>query len=548
MVSMNRRVFPNAGFRAWLSFSLLLALAIVAEPLVLQTQHASQAQASTLSISECGDANGDSAILATDALFILVAAVSGTVDCNLFVCDVIGGLDGVTATDALAVLSVAVGVKEASVLRCPTAARVWMEELLNAIRLDTPRPTVHARNLFHLSVAMWDVWVAYDQSTAAVPYLTVESPAPAADPLAARSEAISYAAYRLLEHRFADSPNSSATFRAIDARMEELGCDRFFTSIDGDSPAALGNRVAAAVIAYGSTDGSNEANDYADTTGYTPVNEPMIVELPGTEMADPNRWQPLSLEFFISQNGIPLPIDVQEFISPNWDLVAPFALVRAGQGIPYVDPGLPPQLGGQEDAEFKDAVLEVLRHSSRLDPDDEVTIDISPAAHGNNPLGTEDGSGWPVNPATGQPYAPNIVKRGDWGRILAEFWADGPDSETPPGHWNVLANYVSDHPLVTKRIGGSGAVLDSLEWDVKTYLAMNGAVHDAAIAAWGAKAIYDYVRPISMIRYMGGLGQSSEPGSPAYHPDGLLLEPGLVEIITAETTAAGQRHQAWAGN
>ena len=545
---MNRRVFPNAGFRAWLSFSLLLALAIVAEPLVLQTQHASLAQASTLSISECGDANGDSAILATDALFILVAAVSGIVDCNLFVCDVIGGLDGVTATDALAVLSVAVGVKEASVLRCPTAARVWMEELLNAIRLDTPRPTVHARNLFHLSVAMWDVWVAYDQSTAAVPYLTVESPAPVADPLAARSEAISYAAYRLLEHRFADSPNSSTTFRAIDARMEELGCDRFFTSTDGDSPAALGNRVAAAVIAYGSTDGSNEANDYADTTGYAPVNAPMIVELPGTEMVDPNRWQPLSLEFFISQNGIPLPIDVQEFISPNWDLVAPFALIRAGQGIPYVDPGLPPQLGGQEDAEFKDAVLEVLRHSSRLDPDDEVTIDISPAAHGNNPLGTEDGSGWPVNPATGQPYAPNIVKRGDWGRILAEFWADGPDSETPPGHWNVLANYVSDHPLVAKRIGGSGAVLDSLEWDVKTYLAMNGAVHDAAIAAWGAKAIYDYVRPISMIRYMGGLGQSSELGSPPYHPDGLLLEPGLVEIITAETTAAGQRHQALAGN
>jgi hypothetical protein len=547
MVSMNRRIFPNAGFRAWLSLSIVLTLAIVAEPLVPQVRHAGLAHASTLSISECGDANGDSAILATDALVILVAAVSGTIDCNLFVCDVIGGLDGVTATDALAVLSVAVGVTEPSILRCPTAARVWMEELLNAIRLDTPRPTVHARNLFHLSVAMWDVWVAYDQSTDAVPYLTVESPTPVADPLAARSEAITYAAYRLLEHRFAGSPNSSTTFRSIDARMAELGCDRFFTSTDGDSPAALGNRVAAAVIAYGSTDGSNEANDYADTTGYAPVNAPMIVELPGTEMVDPNRWQPLSLEFFIAQNGIPLPIDVQEFISPNWDLVAPFALVRAGQGIPYVDPGLPPQLGGQEDAEFKDAVLEVLRHSSRLDPDDEVTIDIAPSAHGNNPLGTEDGSGWPVNPATGQPYAPNIVKRGDWGRILAEFWADGPDSETPPGHWNVLANYVSDHPLVVKQIGGTGAVLDSLEWDVKTYLAMNGAVHDAAVAAWGAKAIYDYVRPISMIRYMGVLGQSSEPGSPAYHPDGLLLEPGLVEILTAETTAAGQRHEALAG-
>ncbi len=46
------------------------------------------------------------------------------------------------------------------------------------------------------------------------------------------------------------------------------------------------------------------------------------------------------------------------------------------------------------------------------------------------------------------------------------------------------------------------------------YLALNGAVHDAAVAAWGAKGYYDSVRPISMIRYMGGLGQSSDPERP----------------------------------
>jgi hypothetical protein len=501
----------------------------------------------TLEISDCGDPTGDSAVLATDALAVLAAAIAPTPTCNLFVCDVIGGMDGVTATDALAVLTVAVGARDASSLRCPTAARVWIEELLDAIRLDTPRPTVHARNLFHLSIAMWDVWVAYDQTTAAVPYLVQESPMPPADPRTARSEAITYAAYRLLEHRFGESPNASTTFRAIDDRMEELGCDPFFTSTDGDSPAALGNRVAAAVIDFGMTDGANEANDYADDTGYFPVNAPMIVELPGTEMADPNRWQPLALEFFVTQNGIPLPIDVQEFISPNWDGVTPFALVRSGPGIPYVDPGLPPQLGGQGDAEFKDAVLDVIRYSSRLDPDDGVMVDISPGALGNNPLGTEDGTGWPVNPATSQPYAPNVVLRGDWGRILAEFWADGPESETPPGHWNVIANYVSDHSAVVKRIGGIGADLDPLEWDVKLYLAMNGAVHDAAVAAWGSKAIYDYVRPISMIRYMGGLGQSSEPGSSAYDPSGLPLEAGLVEIVTAASTMPGERHEALAG-
>ena len=50
------------------------------------------------------------------------------------------------------------------------------------------------------------------------------------------------------------------------------------------------------------------------------------------------------------------------------------------------------------------------------------------------------------------------------------------------------------------------------------YLALNGAVHDAAIAAWGLKGHYDSARPISMIRYMGGQGQSSDPSGPSYHP------------------------------
>ena len=78
--------------------------------------------------------------------------------------------------------------------------------------------------------------------------------------------------------------------------------------------------------------------------------------------------------------------------------------------------------------------------------------------------------------------------RGDYARVLAEFWADGPSSETPPGHWNTVANEVSDSPGFEHRIGGQRTgSLDRLEWDVKLYLALNGAVHDAAVAAWGVK-------------------------------------------------------------
>jgi hypothetical protein len=134
------------------------------------------------------------------------------------------------------------------------------------------------------------------------------------------------------------------------------------------------------------------------------------------------------------------------------------------------------------------------------------------------------------------------VLRADWGRVLAEYWADGPRSETPPGHWNVLANGVADHPQFEKRLGGSGPWLDPLEWDVKVYLALNGAVHDAAITAWGLKRYYDSSRPISLIRYMASKGQSSDPTGPAYHPEGLPLVPGLVEIVSVASSAPGQRH------
>ncbi len=44
-------------------------------------------------------------------------------------------------------------------------------------------------------------------------------------------------------------------------------------------------------------------------------------------------------------------------------------------------------------------------------------------------------------------------------------------------------NRVSYDTRVERRLFGSGEVLDPLAWDVHLYLALNGAVHDAAIAA-----------------------------------------------------------------
>lgn len=452
----------------------------------------------------------------------------------------------------------------------PSVARLWDEQLLHAISLDTARPTVHARNLFHLSSAMYDAWAAYD--TTAVQYLHREKGS-AVDIEAGRREAISYAAYGVISHRFVTGPagvgpGRSATAVDIRQQMIDLGYDPNFTSTAGNSPAALGNRIAKSVIDHGLADGANEVNRYANPPGFAPVNPPLTFDNPGTVMNDPNRWQPLHfLGGRIDQFGRPINEATQNHLTPFWGQVQPFAMTaadRSSNGV-YHDQGTPRQLGGPTDAQFKQReALEFLRISSKLDPNNGVMIDISPATRGNTPNApfTEsyNQAGYAVNPYTNLPYTPQLVREGDFGRVVAEFWADGPRSTAPPGHWNEIANDVSDKMDqlgIAKRIGGVGPTVDDLEWDVKKYFALNGGMHDAAIAAWNHKGKYDSARPISFIRYMGQLGQSSDPGLTVdlgggnvvntYNALGLPLEPGLVEVITPATTAPGQRHAHLAG-
>jgi hypothetical protein len=434
-----------------------------------------------------------------------------------------------------------------------SVARQWNEQLLHAIRNDFARPTVHARNLYHVSAAMWDAWAAYDSKAEQLIHQEKLQTVNTAD---AREEAISYAVYRLMTWRFSSSPGGAESLPSFDAKMDELGYDRSFTSTTGNSPAALGNRIAETYINYGLGDNSNEVGEY-ENMFYEPVNDPLAPAGSGNpDITDSNRWQPLALDVFIDQGGNIHIFGFPDFLSPEWGTVTPFALSSTDLTVyerngdeywVYHDPGPPPQLGGAGDAEYKQGFEQVVLWSGLLDPADGVMIDISPASNGNNTLGTNDGPGYTENPVTGMPYTPEVVPAGDYYRVLAEFWADGPESETPPGHWFTIANYVSDHPLVEKKIAGKGPVLDALEWDVKMYLAMGGTMHDAAVTAWGIKGWYDYIRPISAIRLMCDNGQSSEAG-PSYHPEGIGLYPDSIEIITAESVAAGARHYGLGGN
>ena len=463
-------------------------------------------------------------------------------------------------------------------------ARLWNEVLLYAIRRDYARPTVHARNLFHSAVVMYDIWAIYDEL--AQPYLVgntindfnsalnefnlTESKEVSID------KAISFAMYRLLSYRFQNSPSNDSTQALLNFLMNELDYDLSYSSLtyeDGNA-ASLGNYVAQIIIDYGLQDGSREATGY-DNAYYEPVNTPLVLDIDNnSQINDPNRWQPLAFDTFIDQSGNLIDGDVPPFQSPEWGNVSPFALTdedkityerEGNQYHVYHDPSDPAYLSLIEeniDSNFyKWGFSLVSVWQSHLDPSDSIMIDISPNSIGNidssdyptNYLeyssfydlfgGGSLGVGYSVNPFTSNPYETNLVPRGDYTRVIAEFWADGPDSETPPGHWFTILNYINDHPDFEKRFQGQGDIVSALEWDVKSYFILGGGMHDSAIAAWSIKGWYDYIRPISAIRSMALRGQSSDPNLGNYDTAGIPLLESFIEVIEPGDPLAGSENQ-----
>ncbi|MGB2385476.1 MAG: DUF6851 domain-containing protein, partial [Flavobacteriales bacterium] len=292
-----------------------------------------------------------------------------------------------------------------------TIAHLWNEEVLEGIRNDFARPTVHARNLLHTSIAMFDIWAAYDEGPTETfllgktwagytcPFDGVDIPDSEEALLAAREEAISYAVYRIMTHRFGDTPDGEITMFNINTQMAMLGYDIGVTSTDyqNDGPAALGNYVAEQVIAFGLQDGANEAEGYAADC-YEPINPNIQPEMPGNpDVIDPNRWQPIELTLFIDQSGN-VSSEIPEFVGPEWGEVVPFALDSADLELldrdsctfhVWKNPGAPVHLdstsvaSGMDDAwKWNFAMVSVW--SSHLDPTDGVMWDISPGNMGSD--------------------------------------------------------------------------------------------------------------------------------------------------------------------
>jgi hypothetical protein len=309
---------------------------------------------------------------------------------------------------------------------------VWNEETLESIRKLPPGPTVTARALAVVHTAIYDAWAAYDPVAVDTRQRLRASPElrqPTAERTQANKEkAVSFAAYLALVDLF------PARKEVFDQRMATLGYATDGT--DTSTAAAVGTTAGQAVLDFRHGDGSNQLNGYADTSGYQPVNR-------WDKIVDADRWQPLC---------VPTPPPgatecagaTQRFLTPHWRTVTPFALSSASQ---FRGPG--PDIfltaDGKPNGKYQDEVDKITQHSKQLD---------------------------------------------DTRKVMAEYWADGPRSVTPPGHWNLFAQYVSRRDA------------NSIDQDARLYFALNNALLDASIAAWDGKRNWDSVRPITAVRWL----------------------------------------------
>lgn len=476
-----------------------------------------------------------------------------------------------------------------SVHTSQSAARIWMNHYLEAIKKDGLGPTVHARNMYHISAAMYDVWTVYNSTKGESVFLGKiirdfdfkfeHFPIPENSD-SAEFVSISFAAFRLIELRFNEYSSKLRVMDDLIFLMEELGLDPYFRSTDyqNGNAAALGNYVAELIYDFGLTEPAGDLEGY-EGPGLNPVNARLMPNFPGNRtLLYPNRWQPLSVIDYINKKGwdttllewnyvLIQPNDV--FLTPHWGQITPFAmdtselkiLKREGEDfMVYNDPGKPALIGEDIDEQYRWNHTLVASWSGHNDPDDPTMIDISPGAIGTTKgmlpysfeayqqfydfrEGGTKTNALKKNPYTGKPYPRNIVKRGDYTRVIAEYWVDAVNTYSPPGHWMKWLIELSNNSDFKRTWNGHGKELDHTEWDVKAFLTLSGALHDAAISAWSIKAYYDYVRPISAIRWMSDNGQCTDSLLPRYHKYGLPLIAGKIELVGKNDPLVGDNKE-----
>lgn len=471
------------------------------------------------------------------------------------------------------------------VISCSTSAqsnvaREWYDILQEAIDDDFSQQGVQARNSFHLSICMYDVWAVFDDEHSPYllgsqigdfesPFLGYQVPVDSTEKAEALGMALSYASNHMIRSRYQNSPGFAVTNFRCAMLMDELGYDDEFESVNylNDGPAALGLYVAEQVVEYGLQDGSNQQNDY-ESEDYLSLNAPLIThEWGNPTLVVSDHWQTLEIIEFIDSGGNPLNTYPQNE-TPEWGNVQSYALddqdyywswVNGETGylwfgapaVPAFDDWGPYNL----ESDYKWSFTKVVEWSSDLKHEDEVFIDISPSSLGQMALPENENSairdffdqediwssatGIEFNPVTGEPFEANEVPVGDFTRSLVTYWT-GLENETQVDNWIRIWQEITDHPMLEKRWQGQGPILSDLEWEIRTGFALTAAIHDAAIVSMGNKGTIDFVRPISALRWMAENGQSSFVEGDNYDEEGIPLIPGLIEQIEAGDPLEGE--------
>jgi hypothetical protein len=232
-------------------------------------------------------------------------------------------------------LTAQVGVAPARAEAGDSVVLAWNQQVLNAIVATRTDPTIAARALAVVHTAIYDAWAAYDPVAVDSRGRLRANPElrqPAAErTLDNKTKAVSFAAYAALVDLFPAQQDAFA------AQMRQLGY-----AIDGSdrsTAAGVGTAAAQAVLDYRHQDGANQLNNYADYTGYEPVNS---WDTPLDEI-DPDHWQPLCVLTDAGvKNGMPATPPAgnncdppnykrQSFLTPFWAKVKPFALTKPNQ-------------------------------------------------------------------------------------------------------------------------------------------------------------------------------------------------------------------------
>lgn len=263
----------------------------------------------------------------------------------------------------------------------------WNNATLQGIRDSKLAAPAVARALAIVHTCAYDAWSACDDYAVSTQLAGVLRTPLGQHTLERKEQAISYAAFTALRDLL--PVDTTSVYVPL---MKHLGYNPEDRSTDISTPIGIGNVSCYAVLEYRHKDKANQLGDahqgvYSDWSRYEAKNLPTTVPS-RSKPSDLDHWQPL---IFVDGSGT---LITQQFVGAQWCFVTPFSLL-AGDEFRYALRPRPAKYGTPE---FQQEAEELVKLSGGLTDSD---------------------------------------------KMASEYWSDGPDTEQPPGHWALFAQFVS---------------------------------------------------------------------------------------------------------